>query len=1597
MHASDFVHLHVHSDYSLLDGVARIPKLVKRTRECGQKAIALTDHGTVSGIVSFYKDAQKAEVKPILGCEVYMSLGAMTERAKGYHHLTILAKDDAGWKNLSRLSSVANLEGFYFRPRIDWDTLLRLKEGLIVLSGCLKGPISEPLIAGDHARAREVAIRFRDVFGEDFYLEVQPNSIPEQAVVNEGLGKLSKELGIKLVATCDLHYIDPQDAPAQEVRICIASGKTISDPSRLQMKEDFFFRSTEQMASSFRDWPQAILATREIAEKVSVYDLLPGTKNKYFLPIFVPPDGSEPRAYFAAQCEAGLIRRYGATPTKEQRERLDYEKEVIERLGFINYFLIVADFIDWARTHECAVGPGRGSAAGSIVAYCLGITDIDPLRYDLLFERFLNPSRVTMPDIDVDFCESNRPRVIDYVREKYGAENVCQIVTFGTLKPKAVIKDVGRVLELPFAEVDRISKFIPDGPKLKSLDQAFSESPELAQLRGDPRYTKLFEMALALEGVNRHAGKHAAGVVISDTNLYERIPLMQVKGDKTTQFTMMEVEEVGLLKMDFLGLRTLTLIEDTLRLLRKRGVELDLDHAPLDDKATYELLSRGETAGVFQLESSGFRKLLKEAKPDRFEDIIALIALYRPGPLGSKMDQQFIDTKHGREPLKFLTPLLEPILGETYGCILYQEQVMRIANQIAGLSMTDADALRKAMGKKNAALMEKYRPKFIEGFVAKGAAPEIAQQVWDQIAFFAEYGFNKCVSGNTTIVDATTGERTTVRELYERLRPFTIHALGEDWRLQPRRVLDVVPNGKKSVLELRTRQGKRIVATGNHPFRVLGGWKNLEELEAGELIAAPRRLEATSATSWSRHELIALGGLLSEGNLCHPSCLYFYSNDERQALDFASAASEFPGTHARIRLRKGSQYEVCVSSGERGHEIPWNKGRSGDAAVLERPRRRSGAFKWAERLGLVGKRATEKAVPSEVFTLRDADVELFLGRLWAGDGFIANATNFTPYYATSSLQLAHDVQLLLLRLGVISGTHVKRFEYRGGTKVGYTVHLLGEGSLETFVERVLPHCFGREAQSAQLKTYLAGVERRMVSKDTVPLEVRRWIDEERTARGLTWAQVASGADVSIEDLRAARSPKKRGFRREFVERLARFFASERLRALATSDVFWDEVVSITLAGEEETFDLTVEGDHNFVADGLIVHNSHSAAYGLVTYRTAYLKTHYPAEFMAATLTSFSGDTDKLLEYKAEVERMGIALVPPDVSQSDETFDVRDGRIVYGLSAIKGLGEGAVAEVVKARRKVGSFRSIFQFCEEVDHKSLNKSLLEPLVKAGAFDTTRAKRRQLFEVIDQALQMGIQEQKDRLSQQTSLFGGDLGGAKQDLAAIEAGLLPNVPEWKDSELLAFEREALGFFLTRHPLDPHKETLLRFATAKTAELAALGDKAEVTVGGMIVGVRTLLDKKGNTMAFLTIEDFSGKCDAVIFGSTYGDVRQHCVQDNVIFIRGKVSTNREPPSVIVDKILPASEAAGQLRVSVQAELVLEETTQDMLKRFREVLLQHRGNDAVYYSFRRQADQSVAGPFRVGSHFRVKGSDALRDDLLAVLGPSTQVRIGAAL
>ncbi len=1343
MGPSDFVHLHVHSDYSLLDGAAKLDDLVKKAKTCGQTALALTDHGTLSGIVSFHKECKKNEIKSILGCEAYIAPGvgenAHKEKVKGYNHLTLLAKNDAGWKNLSRLSSIASLEGFYYRPRMSWDLLQKHREGLIALSGCLKGPVAVPLTENRPNEARLEAARYRDLFGDDFYLEIQPNSLDEQRVVNAGCLELSKSLGIKTVATCDLHYVEPQDAEAQEIRICISSGKTLRDEQRLKMKADFFFRSSEDMQRHFAHVPEAILATREIADKVGSIKLLPGT---YFLPKFLTPDGSDARAYFRKISRAGLDRRYGPEAEKHI-PRLEYELGVIEKLGFVDYFLIVQDFIDWARKNGCPVGPGRGSAAGSMVAYCIGITDIDPIRYDLLFERFLNPERVSMPDIDVDFCEANRGKVIEYVRKKYGNENVCQIITFGTLKAKAVIRDVGRVLDVPLPEVDKIAKLVPEGPKT-TLEDALKDTPDLAKLRDEPQYSRLFDLALRLEGVNRHAGKHAAGIVISDVNLLERIPLTRVGEDTTTQFTMTEVEEVGLLKMDFLGLRTLTLIEDCLKLITKTTQkEVDQDRIPLDDKKTFELLQRGETRGVFQLESSGFRKLLIDSKPDRFEDIIALLALYRPGPLNSGMDQLFINRKHGREAIVHEHPLLEPILADTYGCFLYQEQVMILANKVAGFSLAEADTLRKAMGKKKVDLMEKYRSKFVEGCGKNGVEEKKATTIWEQIVQFAEYGFNKCVVGETVVTDADTGERITVARLYrEGLRPRTLSVdvdAAEERRdgsrsalpVVKRAILDVVENGVKPVFELRTSGARRIVATGNHPFLTPRGWVHLADLRPGDELAAFEAVE--------------------------------------------------------------------------------------DDLLTPRTKRRP-------------------------------------ARAHAGSG--------------------------------------------------------------------------------------------------------RW-------------RSGGSAAVAVAGALLEREPD--------------------------GSVVWDRVVAVEPRGDRMTYDLEVDETHNFVANGLVVHNSHSAAYGLVTYRTAYLKANYPVEFMAATLTSWSGDTDKLVEYVEELSRMGLELDPPDVNAGIAAFDVveRKGkkRIIYGLEAIKGMGSAAVAHILEARKaKDGRFRSIFQFCEEVDPHAVNRASLEALIKAGAFASTGAKRSQLMAVVEQAIQMGVQEQKDRQSKQTSLFGG---GGEEQAKTLDEKLLPEIAEWKDADLLAREKEALGFYLTSHPLEEHRAVIERFASARTKDLAETPEGSDVTVGGVVVGLRTMLDKRGNTMAFITLEDFTGTVDGVIFGSVWPEVREHVRTDAGIFVQGKLDKRREAPSIKVDAIIPLAQAEGRLRVSVSIDVVVEDTTEAMIVGLAELLSKHRGEDSVYYTFRRSADNAVAGPFKIGSHMKVRGGDGLKQEILALLGPSAQVKIGA--
>jgi DNA polymerase III subunit alpha len=752
--AADFVHLHVHSDFSLLDGACTVQGLVDKALKSGHKALALTDHGNLCGAPTFYKAAKANNIKPIVGCEVYMAPGKMTERVRGYNHLTLLAANSAGYKNISRLSSLGYRDGFYYKPRIDREALEQYSEGIICLSGCLKGPVSVPIVQGQMDVAKSMATSLHDIFQDNFYLEIQPNDMEEQHKVNNACIDLSRKLGIALAATCDVHYLEPQDAEVQDIKICIGSGKTLTDKNRLKIHASLYYRSTTEVARLFSHVPEAVLNTRAIAEKVN-FDFETGT---YYLPKFDPPGGLTQEEYFLKSVDQGLRERYGEVQAVHTN-RLKMEVNVIRNSGYIAYFLIVADFIQWSRNNGIPVGPGRGSAAGSIVAYALGITNIDPLKYDLLFERFLNPDRVSMPDIDIDFCEAGRGRVIEYVRQKYGESCVTQIITFGTLKAKAVVRDVGRVMAVPLHEVNQLAKLIPEGPKI-NLKKAFEQEPALGKARQEnPTYKELFSYAERLEGLKRHAGKHAAGVVISDVDLLERIPLYRVGGDLATQYTMTEVEEVGLLKMDFLGLRTLTVIAHAERMISERlGQPFKVEDAPIDDRKTFVMMSRGETRGVFQLESSGFRELIAKVKPDRFEDIIALIALYRPGPLGSGMDKLYVDRKHGREPITYEHDSLEPILNETYGAILYQEQVMRIANLVAGFTMAQADVLRKAMGKKKVALMAKFKPRFIDGCHERtGMAKETAGIIWDQIAFFAEYGFNKSHSAAYGLVTYQTG------------------------------------------------------------------------------------------------------------------------------------------------------------------------------------------------------------------------------------------------------------------------------------------------------------------------------------------------------------------------------------------------------------------------------------------------------------------------------------------------------------------------------------------------------------------------------------------------------------------------------------------------------------------------------------------------------------------------------------------------------------------------------------------------------------------------------------------------------------------------
>ncbi|MGL4423121.1 MAG: DNA polymerase III subunit alpha, partial [Gemmataceae bacterium] len=1419
--AAPFCHLHCHTHYSLLDGFNRIPNLVKQTKKLGMNSCAITDHGNLYGAIEFYKECKDAGIKPILGYEAYLAPGDRREKkaqrqGDAYTHLTILAKNNAGYKNLLKLSSRAFLEGFYYHPRIDRAILEEHSEGLVILSGCLAGEFNQAILKDRIEEATKTARWFQKLFRDDYYIEIQNNGIDLQDICTGPAVDIAQKLGIPLVATADAHYLCADDSEAHDVLFCINIGKK-RDPHKRQypegsMPSPYYVRSPGDMYSLFPGHAEAVKQSQSIADGC---DVKIDFSQRHF-PVFTPPKAKTAEEYLRELCLQGVTERYGTAPRPEVLARLDHEIGTICRMGFASYFLIVWDFVRFAR-EEGIPCSARGSGCGAVVSYVLYLSHVDPLEYDLLFERFLDPNRSEAPDIDIDFCQDRRERVIQYVREKYGSESVAQIGTFGTLAAKAALKDVGRVLDIPLDRVNALTKLVPmKGAIALSLDDAMENPDFRREYQADPVTRIWVDIARKLEGTNRNVGTHAAGVVIANGPISDYVPVQRVvrkgegedgKGESvvTTQWEMGIIEKVGMLKMDFLGLRTLTLVDNALKMIAKtRGLQIDVQKLPMDDEPTYKLLQRGDAKGVFQFESEGIRELLKRMKPDNIRDIVACTALYRPGPLEGGMVDEYIECKHGRKKPTYPHPIMEEVLSETFGVMVYQESLMRILNRLGGIELSSAYACIKAISKKKGDIIDARRKDFLNGAQERGLSTEKAEEIFELIVKFGGYGFNKCVVASTRVMDADTGEVTTVGALYESDRSIRLHALDAAGKLVPRRVVATMFSGVRPVYRLTTQLGKQITATVNHPFRTLDGWTNLAELQPGDRIAVPRVLGVPAATTWPRHEIIALAGLLAEGNTCHPSTLYFFGNDPRMVADFAEAAGHFPETLAQVVQRPNRRcLEVRVNTGQDRRYRPG--GGRGPAATTQT---RSGAFRWADSLGILGRKAPQKRVPPALFTLCDADIELFLGRLWAGDGFISNRQLHVPFYATSSRGMADDVQLLLLRLGIPSRIHTKQFRYRQTLRPGYTVHILGDAAVPTFLRRVAPHCLGREAAVAELQTYHESIAADRSSKDTIPAAVRTWVDRERQRLKLTWDELESRSNVSMKMFIGKLDPTKSGFRRSTIAKLATFFASEQLKQLAESDLFWDRVARMEPIGEEPTYDLTIETDHNFVADGIIVHNSHSAAYAHVTYHTAYLKQHFPAEFMAALLSSEIDDGNKrdmLVDHIADARRMGVDVLPPDINRGAADFDVVNGQIVFGLTAIKGLGRGAAEEIARAREQGGRYKDLFNFCERVDPRSVNKMAVERLIKAGAMDTF-GKRAALMLALEKAFSSAEQRLTDRKRGQRNFFDMLEGGADEENSTGGPGAfgigVPDVPEWPELEKLKYEKEALDFYITSHPL---------------------------------------------------------------------------------------------------------------------------------------------------------------------------------------------------
>ena len=1261
--------------------------------------MGITDHGNLYGVPEFYAIAKRNDIRPIIGCEFYLCASPMDERTdRVRYHQVLWAKNEVGYQNLIKLSSLSFLEGFYFKPRIDFELLAKYREGLVATTCCLQGQIPQAILNKDLAEARRLLKKYVDLFGtEDYYIEIQDHGIKEQAVVNETLLKWADEFNLDVVATNDVHYVKKEDAFAQDILLCLQTGKDLNDRQRLRFdKDEFYLKSADQMYASLGKKPEAVgwmENSMEIADKCE-FELPLG---KLLMPHFKIPEefeGSADKYLEHLVFERGR-KRYSDFSESVQN-RLHYELGIIREMDYAGYFLIVQDFTTEARKMGVSVGPGRGSAAGSAVAYCLGITSVEPLKYDLLFERFLNPERLSMPDIDIDFDDHGRAKVIDYVVKKYGRHNVSQIVTFGTMGARTVVRDVSRVLNIPLKEVDRITKLIPDG-KI-SLDVALKSVDELKSLTKSDRkeIQILFKASRVLEGCARHTGVHAAGVIIAPGIVSDYIPVATTKNKNeqvlTTQYAGEWVENFGLLKMDFLGLSTLTIINDTCSIIRDRtGSVPDMDELPLDDARTFELFQRGDTNAIFQFESDGMRKWLVQLKPTSLDDLIAMNALYRPGPMD--LIPNYIRRKHGQEPVRYPHESLESVLKPTYGLPVFQEQVMQMAQVMGGYSLGAADILRRAMGKKKKSEMKAQRKRFVEGAKERGVSEETADEVFDMMDKFAGYGFNKCIEESTRITNANTGEQVTVRQLHEEgWEGFQVYALTDEGTLVPRDVEAVYYNGFKQVFELITCNGRRIRATSTHRFRVHDGWQCLETLHLGDEVATT-------------------------------------------------------GLESLPVLADHSEGGACA-----------------------------------------------------------------------------------------------------VTVGV--------------------------------------------------------------------------------------------------------------------------------------NIIWDSILEIIPAGYAHTYDLTVTENHNYLANGFVVHNSHSVAYSLVAYQTAYLKAHYPAEFMAAVLSNVSGDTRKFISTLDEARRLGLRPQPPSVTHSKGNFSVdKDGTVHFGLSSVKGVARVAVDHIMAIRDKHGPAKSLFEFLKRADLRILNRKSLESLASVGALDKFGEHRAQIFEALDLAIEYAGNTQRDEQLGQGSLFTAADSGTERPEPE-----LPECKEWSHTKLLALERELAGFYFSGHPLDGWEIEQRSCSDINLSDIPALSNGEEKpyrTACGVITQVKSRKTRKKEPMSSAILEDRTGQAELICFPSVHSEVKEILTENTLVMASGEIEEVGGLAKILVRKLRPLSALRGELLDNIVITLDLKQLNDKDLDYFIKVCKDNPGEKKLFFKIKTE-DQELRF---LSEKISVEGTSDVMSALVSTFGP----------